>query len=200
MQDALNDLIRRRIPIRGNSARLATLGEFSFSALRDSSKETVQNPYNERVTHPRFSPRFPAAIDHYLCAFCETRSARPPLGLYGTDHAGRPVETYTRIAIDQDNRVLLNANGRAEVTGTGRGAYFYRPTRRPVMCSPGKPLSYRNVDVYRAPTGGTFNVKGTGGSRYTLSVRTVRSTPRSRTEALADHRLSRGSSARSNDR
>jgi cyanophycinase len=176
VQDALNDLIRRGIPVGGNSAGLAILGEFSFSALRDSaySKETLQNPYNDRVT-----------ITSDFLQIPPLRSIITDTHFVKRDRLGRLLGFMARItqdgeskhiraiAVDQDNTVLLDADGHAEVTGTGRGAYFYRPTRRPDVCSPGTPLSYQNIEVYHAPVGGTFNVTrwdGAGGTSYTLSV------------------------------
>ena len=40
------------MPVGGTSAGLAILGQFSFTAMNDSaySKETLQDPFNNRVT------------------------------------------------------------------------------------------------------------------------------------------------------
>ena len=52
VEDAINELIRHNVPVGGTSAGLAILGQFSFSAMNDSaySKETLQDPFNDRVT------------------------------------------------------------------------------------------------------------------------------------------------------
>ena len=52
VEDAINELIRRNVPVGGTSAGLAILGQFSFTAMNDSaySKETLQDPFNNRVT------------------------------------------------------------------------------------------------------------------------------------------------------
>ncbi len=52
VEDAINELIRRNVPVGGTSAGLAVLGQFAFSAMNDSaySKETLQDPFNNRVT------------------------------------------------------------------------------------------------------------------------------------------------------
>ncbi len=51
VEDAINDLIRRNVPVGGTSAGLA-IRQVSFSAMNDwaYSKETLQDPFNNRVT------------------------------------------------------------------------------------------------------------------------------------------------------
>jgi cyanophycinase-like exopeptidase len=117
-------LIRRGIPTGGNSAGLAILVEFSFSALRDSadSKETLQNPYNDRVTITRDFLQIPPL-----------RSIITETHFVKRDRLGRLLGFMARItqdgeskhiraiAVDQDNTVLLDADGQAEITGTAGG-------------------------------------------------------------------------------
>jgi cyanophycinase-like exopeptidase len=38
------------------------------------------------------------------------------------------------VAIDEKSAVLVEADGRAAVVGSGRGAYFLRPTQAPGVC------------------------------------------------------------------
>jgi cyanophycinase len=176
VQAALNHLIRRGVPIGGNSAGLAIMGEFSFAALKDSafSKETLADPYNERVTIARDFLHIP----HLEATITDTHFVK-------RDRLGRLLGFMARItqdgltkhvrgiAVDQDNTVLLEANGSTEITGTGKGAYFYRPARRPDVCAKGRPLTYREVTVYHAPVGSRFDVakwKGVGGIAFTLNI------------------------------
>ena len=59
------------------------------------------------------------------------------------------------------------------VVGTGKGAYFLRPTMGPEVCEKGVVLTFRGVGVYRVPAGGHFDFlswMGVGGMAYTLSV------------------------------
>lgn len=57
VQAALNDAIRRGVPLGGTSAGLAIMGEYGYSALADKpedsdldSRTALQNPYHPRVT------------------------------------------------------------------------------------------------------------------------------------------------------
>jgi hypothetical protein len=69
--------------------------------------------------------------------------------------------------------VLVEADGKATVVGTGKGAYFLRPTQAPEVCEKGVPLTFRGISVYRVPTGGHFDLTawtGEAGTPYSLSV------------------------------
>ena len=77
------------------------------------------------------------------------------------------------VAIDERSAVLVEANGKASVVGTGKGAYFMRLTQSPEVCENGVPLTLRNVSVYRVKAGGHFDLvswTGNGGTAYSLSV------------------------------
>jgi len=77
------------------------------------------------------------------------------------------------IAVDEKSAVLVEADGRAIIVGSGKGAYFMHPTQLPEACEKGLPLTLRQVSVYRVPTGGHFDLtswRGDGGSAYSLSV------------------------------
>jgi hypothetical protein len=77
--------------------------------------------------------------------------------------------------------VLLERDGKATVVGSGKGAYFFKPTQSPQVCKKNVPLTFLAISAYAAPTGSHFDVsswKGEGGVGYTLSVKdgTVSST------------------------
>jgi len=77
------------------------------------------------------------------------------------------------VAIDEKSAVLVEADGKATVVGTGRGAYFLRPTHGPEVCEKGVALTFRGVSVYRVPAGEHFDLAswtGDGGTAYSLSV------------------------------
>ena len=77
------------------------------------------------------------------------------------------------VAIDEGSGVMVDADGKATIVGTGKGAYFLRPTRAPEVCMEDVPLTFRNVSVYRVAAGGHFDLTswtGTGGTSYSLSV------------------------------
>jgi cyanophycinase-like exopeptidase len=69
--------------------------------------------------------------------------------------------------------VLVEADGKAKVVGTGKGAYFLRPTHSPELCKKDEPLTFRNIEVIRVQSGGTFDLDkwtSESGTSYTLSV------------------------------
>jgi cyanophycinase-like exopeptidase len=83
--------------------------------------------------------------------------------------------------VDEKSAVLVERNGKARVIGSGKGAYFLSVRGGPEVCRENTPLTFRDVTVYRGPTGSEFNLeewKGKGGTSYSLSVEngTVRST------------------------
>ena len=72
------------------------------------------------------------------------------------------------IAVDERNAVLLDENGKATLVGKG-AAYFFKPTEKPEVCDAGKPLTFRNIDVYKISHKGTFDVKAwTGSGRHVV--------------------------------
>ena len=76
------------------------------------------------------------------------------------------------IAVDERNVVLVDEHGVATLVGKG-AAYFLRPTGNPEVCQPGKPITFRNIEVYKIRRGGTFGIKdwsGSGGVSYKLSA------------------------------
>ncbi len=77
------------------------------------------------------------------------------------------------VAIDERSAVLVEADGKARVVGSGKGAYFMRPTQAPEVCEKGLALTFHGISVYRAKAGGHFDLtswSGEGGVSYSLSV------------------------------
>lgn len=194
VQDAINELIRRGVPVGGTSAGLAVLGQFGYSAMGDKdsdpnlgSKETLADPYLDRVT---ITPDF-LHVDLLRNTITDTHFAK-------RDRLGRLLVFMARIiqdkmaddvrgiGVDERSAALLEGNGSIKVVGSGLGAYFFHPEKRPSVCAKGQPLTYRDIAVYRVAPGGTFNVKqwkGSGGTSYSLQIAegTVTSTNQDRT-------------------
>src|SRR5262249_8392483 len=153
VQDAINDLIRRGVPVGGTSAGLAVLGQFSYSALNDgdieanlSSKETLSDPYADRVTITRDFLK----IDLLQRTITDTHFvARDRLGRLLTFMArivqDKMAGDVRSIGVDERSAALLEPDGSIKVVGTGLGAYFIKPTQKPAVCVKGKPLSYRDI-------------------------------------------------------
>lgn len=181
VEDALNSNIAAGKPIGGTSAGLAILGEFAYGALGDkpddadlSSPQVLRDPFFARVTLVRDFLK----ISLLQNTLTDTHFAK-------RDRLGRTLGFLARlmqdgwstspreVAVDEKSAVLVEADGKSTVVGSGRGAYFLRPTAAPAVCRQGTPLTFQNVAVYRVSPGGHFDLPtwtGEGGSAYSLSV------------------------------
>ena len=181
IQNAINAHVAAGKPIGGTSAGLAVLGEFVYGALKDkpddtnlASNEVLLNPYFERVTLVRDFLN----ISHLENLITESHFAR-------RNRMGRTLGFLARImqdgwsqyprgiAIDEKSAVLVEADGKGKVVGSGRGAYFLRPSEPPATCKQGLPLILKDISVYRVPNGGNFDLtswRGEDGVPYSLSV------------------------------
>jgi cyanophycinase len=181
VETAINAHIAQGKPIGGTSAGLAVQGQFVYACLKDkpddkdlASSDVLPNPYVERVTLVRDFLKIPP-LENLLTDshFAKRDRMGRSLGFLarlmqdGWSHAPREV------AIDEKSAVLVEGDGKAAIVGNGKGAYFLRPTETPEVCQSGAPLTFRNVSVYRAATGGHFDLtswSGDGGVAYSLSV------------------------------
>jgi len=180
VEKAINEDLARGTPIGGTSAGLAIEGEFVYAALGDkpddkdlASVDVLTNPYFERVTLVRDFLKIPL-LENMIT---DSHFAR-------RDRMGRSLGFLARlikdgwssspraVAIDEKSAVLVEADGKATVVGTGKGAYFLEPTRAPEV-SRGVPLTFRGIRVYRVGSGGRFDLSswtGANGIAYLLSV------------------------------
>jgi cyanophycinase len=181
VQDAIDEAVAAGKPIGGTSAGLAIQGEFSYSALNDpnddselASKDALPNPFFPRVAVTRDFLKIPILQNTITDSHFAKR-----------DRMGRTLVFLARImqdgwstgpreiAVDERSAVLVEPDGKATVVGSGKGAYFLKPTQPPSVCKKNVPLTFREVSVYKAPTGSHFNLAlwaGDGGVSYTLSV------------------------------
>jgi cyanophycinase len=181
VQDALNAHLAAGKPIGGTSAGLAVLGQYIYSAQGDApddadlaSNQTLANPFIPRVTLRRDFLK----IDLLRNILTDTHFAK-------RDRMGRTLTFLARImkdgwspgpreiAIDEKSAVLIERTGKARVIGSGKGAYFLSVRGGPEVCRENTPLTFRDITVYRGPTGSEFNLKewkGKGGATYSLSV------------------------------
>lgn len=174
VQATINQRLREHVPIGGTSAGLAVLGEFVFTAMNDTavSKETLADPYNKQVTLATGFLDVPymqgiLTDQHFVKRDRLGRS----VGFLARILQDGMATTIREIAVDERNAVLLDENGNSTLTGKG-AAYFLQPTEKPEVCQAGKPLTFRNIAVYKIVNTKTFNVKswtGSGGTRYELS-------------------------------
>ena len=181
VQCAINENIRAGKPIGGTSAGLAVEGEFVYSAMGDkpddknlSSADVLLNPYFERVTLVRDFLKIPH-LENLLTDshFAKRDRLGRSLGFLARMMKDGWSQSPREVAIDEKSAVLVEADGKATVLGTGKGAYFLRPTRSPEVCENGAPLTFRDVSLYRVPAGGHFDLTswtGDGGTAYSLTV------------------------------
>ena len=181
VESAINEDIAAGKPIGGTSAGLAVLGEFVYGAMGDqpddkdlASSDVLPNPYFERVTLVRNFLKIPLLNNLITDSHFAKR-----------DRMGRTLGFLARlmkdgwsafpreVAIDEKSAVLLEPDGKATVVGTGKGAYFLRPTKPPQVCEKNVPLTFRGVSISRVRAGGHFDLTswtGAGGTAYSLSV------------------------------
>lgn len=181
VESAINEDLAAGKPIGGTSAGLAVEGEFVYGAMGDkpddknlASADVLADPYFQRVTLVQEFLKIP----HLENLITDSHFAK-------RDRMGRTLGFLARImkdgwsslprevAIDEKSAVLVEADGKATVVGTGKGAYFLRPTQAPEVCEKGVPLTFRGISVYRVRTGGHFDLPswtGDGGTAYSLSV------------------------------
>ncbi len=176
VQETLNARIAEGVPIGGTSAGLAVLGEYNFSALKDTikSKEALANPFHERITIGRGFVHVVnlegKITDSHFAA--RDRMGRLVAFLARISKDGGPAAPYG-IGIDEKTAVLMEPDGNAWVIGEG-AAYFLRPHGPPEQCKLNQPVTYKYIQVYRLKAGtGRFNIAtwlGSGGTPYTLSA------------------------------
>jgi len=184
VQDALNDAIRRGIPIGGTSAGLAVLGEYAYTAQGDKpddkdldSKTALNDPYHPRITLDDHFLRIPI-LEHILTDTHFARRDRMGRLLVflarENEPDGVPLPPDRRVrglGVEQGAAVLVEPDGSASVIGHG-SAYFVTESGNAEVLQPGKPLNLRNIAVEKVEAGHSFNLKTWQGdaTRYRLTV------------------------------
>jgi cyanophycinase len=174
VEDAINQLAAKGVPVGGTSAGLAVMGEFFFSARNDTvtSPVALRNPFESRVRVERGFLAIPN-LSHII-----TDSH-----FVARDRMGRLVAFLARIVrdgwateargigIDEKTAVLIEPDGRASIRGRG-AAYFLRTPGKPEKCEANNALTYRSLSVYKITGDATFNLStwtGSNGALYILS-------------------------------
>ena len=181
VEAAMNANLAVGKPIGGTSAGLAVLGEFVYGALGDkpddkdlASTDVLPNPYFARVTLVRDFLKTPHLKNLLTDShFAKRNRMGRTLGFLARIMQDGWSQTPREVAIDEKSAVLVEADGKGTVMGSGKGAYFLRPARPPQVCQPGVPLTFREVSVYKVPAGGHFDFvswTGDGGTAYSLVV------------------------------
>jgi cyanophycinase-like exopeptidase len=181
VQTAINGNIAAGKPIGGTSAGLAVQGAFVYGCLNDkpddkdlASTDVLPDPYFFRVTLVKDFLEIPH-LDNLITDshFAKRDRMGRTLGFLARIMKDGWSSSPREVAIDEKSAVLVEADGNGKVVGSGKGAYFLRPTQAPDACEKNTPLTFRNVNVYGAPVGAHFDLdswKGEGGASYSLSV------------------------------
>jgi cyanophycinase len=176
VQQELNALIARSVPVGGTSAGMNVLAEFIYSAQASqaiTSSEALADPFSKYLTLVRDFANIPilqGLIDdpHFVTRDRMGRDLAFMCRIYTNGWSLAPRD----IAIDEKTALLIDSGGNGKVVGSST-AYFLQAAGAPQSCQPGFPLTYQNVAVYRIDASGSFNLstwKGKGGIAYTVSA------------------------------
>lgn len=185
VQAALNDALRRGVPLGGTSAGLAVMGQYAYTAQGDKpddpdldSKTALANPYHPRVTlfgHFLAIPTLKGVIadTHFakrnrmgrLLVFL-ARLAEPD---------GKPLPATAPlvrgVGVDEGAAVLLEPDGHATVVGRS-SAYFVKTKSWVEVLRANKPLTFKEIEVQKVMPGHAFNLQTWTGDaiQYKLST------------------------------
>ena len=182
---ALNDAIRRGVPIGGTSAGLAVLGEWAYTAQGDKledadldSKLALADPFGPRIRLAHEFLRIPilkgVITDSHFAI--RDRMGRSLVFLARVNEPERKTHPTSapRIrsaCVEERVAVLLEPDGKGTVIGHG-SVYFLNAESYADVLQPGKPLTFRKINVQKVGPGHLFDFKTWQGeaTRYTLSV------------------------------
>ena len=193
VQAAINEAIRRGIPIGGTSAGLAVMGDYVYTAQADKpddpnldGKAALTDPLGPRITLIQGFLQIPVLKGVITDTHFARRDRMGRLLVFlarltEPDRKEAPPNAprFRGIGVEERAAVLLEPEGKAKVVGFGN-AYFIDALQPDGPLEKGKPLSFRSFSVQKVAPGDTFDVKAWTGDAiaYTLSVESgkVRST------------------------
>lgn len=185
VQTALNEAVRRGVPIGGTSAGLAVLGEYAYSAESDKpddpnldSKTALADPFGTRISLERGFLQIPILkgiiTDTHFAR--RDRMGRLLVFLARLNDAGAKPDPangqHVRgIGVQERAAVLLEPDGKGHVIGYGP-AYFIEADRATGVLQKGKPLTYGPFVVQKVAPGADFYIRSWAGDAisYKLTV------------------------------
>jgi cyanophycinase len=176
VQSGVNYLLNSKgAPVGGTSAGLAVLSQFIYTGAVGSvtSSQALADPFHNYVTLDRDLFQSSLGTNKIYDSHFVTRDRMGRSLVFLARIVGNGWATQPRgIGVDERTAILVTPGGAATMAGSG-AAYFLQAPGPAQVLSPGTPLSYFNIGVYKVPQGGTFNFStwsGTGGVAYTLNV------------------------------
>ena len=178
VEDEINQLAARGVPVGGTSAGLAVLGQFVFSAVNGTvySDTTLSDPYNKKV-----------ALDRDFLSLPHMGGVITDSHFSARDRMGRLITFLARITndnwadqalgvgINERTALAMEPDGTARVLGES-SVYFLKTPGDPQVCQPKTALTYHDIAVYRISVGdsnASFSFSkwtGRGGTAYILHV------------------------------
>lgn len=193
VQSALNEAIRRGVPIGGTSAGLAVLGEYAYSAQGDKpddpnldSKTALADPFGPRISLTRGFLDIPILKGIITDTHFARRDRMGRLLVFLArlnEPDGKPApptwQHVRGIGVEERAAVLLEPDGKAHVVGYGH-AYFIETDRGSGVLQKGKPLTFGPFVVQKVAPGAAFYIKSWAGDaisyKLTVEAGKVRST------------------------
>jgi cyanophycinase len=185
VQTALNDAIRRGVPMGGTSAGLAVMGEIAYTAQGDKpddpnldGKTALADPYSARITLARGFLNIPILKNVITDTHFARRDRMGRLLVFLArlnEPDGKPVPPNAPkvrgIGVEERAAVLLEPEGKAHVVGYG-AAYFIDADRASGLMQMHKPPNYGPFSVQKVAPGGDFYTKSWAGDgiSYKLSI------------------------------
>jgi cyanophycinase len=183
VQLALNEAIRRGVPIGGTSAGLAVLGEYAYTAQGDQpdgpdldSKTALADPFGPRITLAHNFLDIPVLKGIITDSHFARRDRMGRLltflaHLNQPDANPLPVSSIRGIGVEQGAAVLVEPNGKATVIGKG-SAYFVDTRGAKGVVAQQTPLTFGDYAVAKVTPGHNFNLSTWTGDAtlYKLSV------------------------------
>lgn len=175
VEDAIEELAVRGVPIGGASAGLAILGEYAFTAREGTiiSHAALRKPYHERMTIDGTFLQLPGLENLITDSHFFQRHRQGRLIAFLARIVGDGHETTARgLGIDEGTAVLVEADGSGRVVGD-HAAWFIETEGVPEHLEPRDPLTYTGLRGYQVRQGGTFDLAtwtGTGGRAFTFSA------------------------------
>jgi cyanophycinase len=182
VQAALNDAIKRGVPIGGTSAGLAVLGEYSYTAQGDKpddpnldGKTALADPFSSRVTLIRGFLDIPILQSIIMDTHFARRDRMGRLLVFlarlnAPD--GKPAATpigVRGLGIQERAAVLVDPDGKATVVGFG-DAYFVDAAKARGPMQRGKPLTFGEFDVQKVAPGESFYLRSWAGDSMTYRL------------------------------
>lgn len=185
VQSAVNEAIKRGVPVGGTSAGLAVMGEYAYSAQGDKSddpnldsKTALADPFGPRISLTRGFIDIPALKGIITDTHFKRRDRMGRLLVFlsrlNEPDSKRitPDSKHVRgIGVEERAAVLLEPDGRAEVVGYG-SAYFIEEDRGAGNLRKGRPVTFGPFVVQKVAPGAVFYMKSWAGDAisYKLTV------------------------------